>query len=757
MILNEVQAGSCLEVAARLRRRVETVVQTWEARVREHVPTPSQLPTSLLRDSLPTWLKRLADLLEDPNSGFECHKLKLTSKDHGQQRLELGLKLSELMREYAILRETLFYVLEAEGALSGHARDTIYKAIEISVQAAVEEYTRLVNQPTRRLYVLHALWQRVLASLLIIGAAAALQYVLWFAVRPFAYLFFYPAVLIASVVASAPIAIVLAILGAEYIFAEPQFSWVTFSEPLTWIRIASFALTSYLMMRLTREMIVSRQTAYEALNIQDQARQKAERTVAALDGLLASAPFGVAFLDSELKYVRVNEPLARWNGHSIEAHFGKAVQEILPDGEPFEAMLRDVLRTGKPIPCFEFEYSPRDGSNQTRCFLSSYYPVRTPGGEVIGVAALVLDNTELKHAEQELVEQSKRLDLALHAGEIGIWVWNTQTGAIHWSERQFEIFGWPRGRAPASFDELRPLINSEDMVYVQRKISEALVTGQDIQTEFRVRRPDGSVRWVQANARPCTDEQGYRVVLIGTNIDITSRKLAEMSRQQFVSTLTHDLRTPLTAARMGAQLTARNSENPERVRAHAAKVVQSLDRADKMIRDLLDANRLQVGQSIPLQCEAMDLRDLVAQTVEDQTVIYGSRFQIEDGEQVRGTWDPANLRRLLDNLLSNAVKYGASDREITIVAKDRGQRAELSVHNYGRPIPQEELGKLFDYLHRSPQAPGLHKAGWGIGLTLVKGVAQAHGGEVLVSSSPESGTLFTVLLPKRHLDPALEA
>jgi signal transduction histidine kinase len=213
-------------------------------------------------------------------------------------------------------------------------------------------------------------------------------------------------------------------------------------------------------------------------------------------------------------------------------------------------------------------------------------------------------------------------------------------------------------------------------------------------------------------------------------------------RERFVATLAHDLRGPLSAARMAAELIA---HDPARGKDLAIRVERNIERVDRMIRDLLDANRIRAGEPLPLRLESCDLCALAHQVEEEARALYGERFVVNCAE-VRGTWSPDELRRALWNLVSNAVKYGAAGQPITISVTSSTDGARASVHNFGDPLPAEELPALFDPFFRSAKARAGGNVGWGLGLTLVRGCAEAHGGHATVSSD-QTGTTFSIDLP----------
>jgi PAS domain S-box-containing protein len=134
----------------------------------------------------------------------------------------------------------------------------------------------------------------------------------------------------------------------------------------------------------------------------------AERSLALLDTLFASAPVGLAFLDPELRYVRVNEALAEMNGVSVADHVGRTVQEVLPEADrALVDLMRGVL-AGEPAKDLEVEVTTPREPGHPRLFNASYYPVRSPDGEILGVGAVVADISERRMAEIRLAQALER-------------------------------------------------------------------------------------------------------------------------------------------------------------------------------------------------------------------------------------------------------------------------------------------------------------------------------------------------------------
>ncbi|PYR97243.1 MAG: histidine kinase [Acidobacteria bacterium] len=217
-------------------------------------------------------------------------------------------------------------------------------------------------------------------------------------------------------------------------------------------------------------------------------------------------------------------------------------------------------------------------------------------------------------------------------------------------------------------------------------------------------------------------------------------------RERFMSVLVHDLRGPLTVAKMGSTMLIRQPELLDERRELAAKIDTNIDRAERMIRDLLDTNLIRANERLPLHLAECDLAAIARVVIGELSSIDGERFILKQ-EGVHGIWDAEELRRALWNLAINALKYGAPDKPITITVKRSGSEMQLSVHNYGSVITPEDQAHIFDSFTRTQEAQAKGQIGWGLGLTLVRGCVEAHGGKVTIESSADVGTTFTIHLP----------
>lgn len=298
-----------------------------------------------------------------------------------------------------------------------------------------------------------------------------------------------------------------------------------------------------------------------------------------------------------------------------------------------------------------------------------------------------------------------------------------------------------------------------DALY-RRVLNGEVVSGEDDFTSIR-----GFNTCFEYTFAPVKDKEGKIVAISSVCRDITARKKMENDlknsveelkkerelRESFITAMTHDLRTPLTAAKLSAQIIQRHPQDHKAIAKFSARIIENVERTDTMIRDLLDSLRFKAGEGITLNIQQNILNAILESTIEDLATVHGDRFQLHMDEMIKGHWDSIGIRRVVENLLTNAMKYGAQDKPIQIKLFKDQTHDFISVHNEGTPLTEQELSDLFVPFKRLKNAHESGQKGWGIGLTLVLGITQAHGGSVSVESKPQKGTTFTIKLPRQTI------
>jgi signal transduction histidine kinase len=220
----------------------------------------------------------------------------------------------------------------------------------------------------------------------------------------------------------------------------------------------------------------------------------------------------------------------------------------------------------------------------------------------------------------------------------------------------------------------------------------------------------------------------------------------DLFRDQFIGILSHDLRTPLSVITMGAPLLAAPEDNPQRRSRVVARMINSAQRMERMLGDLLDLTRARLGGSIPLNRRPVDLQQVCDEAViEIRAGRPDADLRFEATGDLRGEWDADRLSQVVSNLLGNAIQHGGGT-PVTLTAHEDGESVSFAVHNGGAVIPQDMLPKVFEPLARGDGAPA--GGSIGLGLFIARAIVSAHRGDIEVHSSADVGTTFTVKLPK---------
>jgi signal transduction histidine kinase len=216
-------------------------------------------------------------------------------------------------------------------------------------------------------------------------------------------------------------------------------------------------------------------------------------------------------------------------------------------------------------------------------------------------------------------------------------------------------------------------------------------------------------------------------------------------QQKFTYTLAHDLLTPITSTKMGLQMLTKKLDADPVLKSTTAKFLNSMNRIELMINDLLDAGRITAGKILHMPLEKTDLNAILIENIEELNSQFKSRISYHSPDPMVGNFNENGIKRVVDNLISNAIKYSDPQSEVIVELKKIENNFLISVHNTGEAITESNMSNLFKQFHRSNTAEGTK--GWGLGLSVVKGITEAHKGHVEVQSTPSDGTTFTVFLP----------
>lgn len=230
---------------------------------------------------------------------------------------------------------------------------------------------------------------------------------------------------------------------------------------------------------------------------------------------------------------------------------------------------------------------------------------------------------------------------------------------------------------------------------------------------------------------------------------VSFTRRVDQSREVFLGILGHDLRNPLHAVTLLAELLASSGKLDRECLKMAATIAASGNAMGRMIGDLLDFTGSRLGAKMIVTPAVMDLQSLCREVLDEMAAIHPSReFHLECEGSLKGEWDAPRLRQLLSNLLGNAVQHGSELTPVVLKADVAGEEVILAVHNQGTAIPEKAGALLFEPMMRNTTFDFNRPAGSiGLGLYVAREIANAHGGSIDFRSD-DAGTVFTVRLPR---------
>lgn len=232
-------------------------------------------------------------------------------------------------------------------------------------------------------------------------------------------------------------------------------------------------------------------------------------------------------------------------------------------------------------------------------------------------------------------------------------------------------------------------------------------------------------------------------------------KILRESQNLFLAILGHDVRTPLGAISMGAQVLLLDPTLPSKAVKVGARIMNSAKRVDEIVRDLLDFSTTHLGEGIPVNPHDTHLGDICENIVEEIRTFHPDRtVEVVMSGNLRGVWDGPRISQAVSNLLSNAVQHGSPNDSIKIALHGEKERVVWTIQNQSEAIPVAKLRTLFDPVRRfairsTEQRVLGNTKNLGLGLYVAREIVKAHAGKLEVASTKADGVTFTMTLPRQ--------
>jgi PAS domain S-box-containing protein len=464
--------------------------------------------------------------------------------------------------------------------------------------------------------------------------------------------------------------------------------------------------------------------------------------------VLNASPNGIQIADKSGQIIYANPAIEKILGYSAEEMIGQSFLMPMPPGTRDAAFARyeRLFEEGQPYRA-EHLAGRKDGHRT----ILDIYAFRTEiNGKEVAVMN-IFDVTERKETESALRDAELRLRRTVETVRDVIWSCGPNGSPLHFiNSACVEMLGYP----PEAFYNdpglLTELVIAEDKPLIDG-MHERQAQGFLTTTEYRIRRPDGSVRWLREQTVPLLNDRGEVVRLNGVITDVTDlRELTEL-KSRMIRMASHDLSNPLSHAMTYLELFI---EDPPKMNDTQemiiSKIQLALNRMNQMLRDLLDLERIESGESLrrePILWDAIIEEAVESQMPEVEVKSHEVEVNVADDLPLV-VGDHTQLRQALVNLISNAVKYTPEGGHIIVKAHLEAGELVTKVCDNGIGIPENAIGELFKRPFVRIKQPGTeHIPGTGLGLSLVKAVIEGHGGHVWVESTPGEGSTFGFALP----------
>ncbi len=383
--------------------------------------------------------------------------------------------------------------------------------------------------------------------------------------------------------------------------------------------------------------------------------------------------------------------------------------------------------------------------------------LRDESGQARACAKVMRDYTGAKLAADALRESESRLRVALDAAQMGTWLWRIPTDEQILDDSLRRLMGLSPDEKVMTLDHFLKAVHPEDSERVRAQFERCLKEDGGFNVEFRVRWSDGSLHWLRDQGKMFNDEAGNPLFMTGACVDITVRKHdeeelreADQKKDQFLALLAHELRNPLAPLRNGLQV-MRLADDEKKVAEIRDMMERQLSHMVRLIDDLLDVSRLSQNK-LHLQKTPVLLAEVIGNSIESaRPAIEAADHKISVTLPTEPIYLDADLTRLaqvFSNLLTNSAKYTERGGHIWVSAESRENAIEVSVRDDGIGIPADALFHIFDMFSQVDRSIERTTGGLGIGLALVKGIVEMHGGKIHAwSDGPGLGSTFKVTLP----------
>ena len=482
-----------------------------------------------------------------------------------------------------------------------------------------------------------------------------------------------------------------------------------------------------------------------------------------LELIIDQSGVGIIVADAEGVLRAFNAEAERQHGKGL--HLVPADQWIKTyglmniDGTPLRLEQLALYRALRGEAVDHFCYLLRTSDGDERVIEGNANPLRHRDGTSAGAVVISRDETAHYRATQQLrlsrteLQRSEAFNAQMITNSPDCLLLIDGSGHIEFlSDHSRELLDLRDGAPPLRWDRFWAGKRSHSAAQVALRSARAgQVARFEGQTEFAVHQ----THWWSVAVCPIQDDSNQVHRVFAALRDVTRIKEAESDSrrraafaQQLVGIVSHDLRNPVSAILLLANQMQRRPDLDEKQRRSLDRIVWSAQRANRLIYDLLDFTQAQLQGGLRIARQWLNVQDIVQRVIDEIRVANPSRIidVVVEGD-TSAEIDPDRIAQIITNLVVNAVQHAPEGLPITVRVSGGSEHLSLTVHNDGPALDPALVAKLFRPMQRGSKRSNKTRS-IGMGLYIVKMIAEAHHGEVTVRSSADTGTEFVVVLPR---------
>jgi len=487
--------------------------------------------------------------------------------------------------------------------------------------------------------------------------------------------------------------------------------------------------------------------------------------------LFEISPETIMLTDINGKVLNINSRISDWLGYKREDIIGKNLLKLPFFADKYKNNVfdfsMDVLFSEKYL-SYELDFITKNGEIRTGSIHA--VPIKDNNNDATGGLIMISDVTESKTAREKINKLSQFQNSVIDNANVWLSAMNLIGNVVIWNKAAEAITGYLREEV-LGHDNVWNWLTPDELGLKGEITTKRTnhIEGEFLSQNFEtlIKRKDGKFRTIAWNSSNILDNSKNPIGSINLGLDITDQKRyeEEIKRQNaelkrlnriktdFLNVTSHELRTPMVAIKGYAQLISDMSlgEITKKQKKALGVVLRNTNRLNKLVQDILDVSRLESG-TMKFITEETDIGKMIKETVETMQS-FANNMQIKINTILEDNIpfiiiDSERIKQVIVNLLNNAIKFSPCKSEINIYVKKEGDYVLFKVQDYGRGIPKNKIGKIFDTFYQvDSEKDRKIMSGTGLGLAISRGIVVAHGGKIFVESKLGKGSTFSFTLP----------